>query len=278
MAITIDATVGGASANSYITLSDANTIVEGLILDDDVTAWDNSSTDNKNRALYTAAIRVDRERFLGARVTDTQALQWPRTGVRKPDTYINTYATGFPFRITTDYFTDTEIPEQVKKAQVILAVYLNNNRDGLGLSGLEDYKTVKLGNIEATPNFYGAVVADRVPPLFDRYFTTADVRDPRDAYSDLPIKYASELGKLEKEEMLRGLKKQGEFMTRGFKDMLEAQDIDWDEAYNVGKRRLRASGGRAGYMGGGITGIRKPHAIPPERQGLRSIMINGKKS
>ena len=39
-----------------------------------------------------------------------------------------------------------------------------------------------------------------------------------------------------------------------------------------------AGGGRAGYMGGGITGIRKPHAIPPERQGLRSIMINGKKS
>ena len=40
----------------------------------------------------------------------------------------------------------------------------------------------------------------------------------------------------------------------------------------------QASGGRAGYMGGGITGIRKPSAIPPERQGLRSIMINGKKS
>ena len=35
-----------------------------------------------------------------------------------------------------------------------------------------------------------------------------------------------------------------------------------------------ADGGRAGYMGGGITGIRKPSAIPPKRQGLRSIMIN----
>ena len=171
MAITIDATVGGASANSYITLSDANTILEGLILDDDVTAWDGSSNDNKNRALYTAAVRVDRERFLGARVTNTQALQWPRTGVRKPDTYINTYATGFPFRISTDYFTDTEIPEQVKKAQVILAVYLNNNRDGLGLSGLEDFKNVKIGNLDATPNFYGSVGADRVPQLFERYFT-----------------------------------------------------------------------------------------------------------
>ena len=36
----------------------------------------------------------------------------------------------------------------------------------------------------------------------------------------------------------------------------------------------KAQGGRAGYMGGGIAGIRRPHAIPPERQGLRSIMIN----
>ena len=35
-----------------------------------------------------------------------------------------------------------------------------------------------------------------------------------------------------------------------------------------------AFGGRAGYMGGGIAAIRKPHAIPPKRQGLRSIMIN----
>ena len=178
MAITIDATVGGASANSYITLADANSIVEGLVADDDVVAWDTSNDDNKNRALYTAAVRVDRERFLGARVTNTQALQWPRQGVRKPDTYINTYSIGFPFRISTDYFAETEIPEQVKKAQVILAVYLNNNRNGLGLSGLEDYKNVKLGNLEATPNFYGAVGADRVPPLFERYFTGLRISGP----------------------------------------------------------------------------------------------------
>ena len=37
---------------------------------------------------------------------------------------------------------------------------------------------------------------------------------------------------------------------------------------------LYSDGGRAGYMGGGIAGIRRPHAIPPERGGLRSIMIN----
>jgi hypothetical protein len=124
-----------------------------------------------------------------------------------------------------------------------------------------------------------------IPTLFDNYFATADVREPEDAYSDLPIKYAGELGKLEKEEMLRGLKEQGEFMTRGFKDSLEAQGIDWDEAMNVGKkdwkfdifgkRRLRAFGGRASHMGGGIASIRRPHAIPPKSgptpQGLPSM-------
>ena len=47
MAITLDATVGGANANTYISLSDANSFIEGLVLNDDTSAWDNSSTDNK---------------------------------------------------------------------------------------------------------------------------------------------------------------------------------------------------------------------------------------
>ena len=180
MAITIVATAGAANANSYISLTEANELIEGLVADDDVIAWEAGSTsdDYRNRALYTAAQRIDRERFLGARATDTQALQWPRTGVRKPDTYINTYSVGFPFRITTDYFTDTEIPDQIKKALAVLAVYLNNNKDGLGLSGLEDYQNIKVGSLDATPNNYGAVGADRVPPMFERYFTGIRISGP----------------------------------------------------------------------------------------------------
>ena len=179
MAVTIDATVGGASANSYLTLADAQAIIDGFVEDADVTAWASATTDQKNRALYTATQRLDRERYLGARATDTQALQWPRTGVRKPDTYINTYTVGFPFRITTDYFTDTEIPDQIKYAQVVLAVYLHNNPDGIGLSGLEDYKNVKIGSIDVTPNLgYGAVGADKVPPLMQRYLTGLRISGP----------------------------------------------------------------------------------------------------
>ena len=179
MAITIDATVGGANANSYLTLADAQAIIDGFVQDADVTAWASATTDQKNRALFTATQRLDRERYLGARATDTQALQWPRTGLRKPDTYINTYTVGFPFRITTDYFTDTEIPTQVKYAQVVLAVYLHNNPDGIGLSGLEDYKNVKIGSIDVTPNLgYGAVGADKVPPIMERYLTGLRISGP----------------------------------------------------------------------------------------------------
>jgi hypothetical protein len=179
MAVVIVATVGSASANSYLTLADAQTIIDGLVEDADVTAWASATTDQKNRALYPATQRLDRERYLGARATDTQALQWPRTGVRKPDTYINTYTVGFPFRISTDYFTDTEIPDQIKRAQVVLAVYLNNNPDGIGLSGLEDYKNVKIGSIDVTPNLgYGAVGADKVPPIMERYLTGLRISGP----------------------------------------------------------------------------------------------------
>ena len=178
MAITIDATVGGASANSYLTLSDANALVEGMVKSTDVAKWDSGTDDNRNRSLVTATQRIDRERFLGARADDEQALQWPRDGVRKPDTYINTYSVGFPFRITTDYFTTSEIPDQIKRATVVLAVYLHNNVDGLELSGLEDFKSLQVGSVNLTPNFYGATGADRIPPMVERYFTGLRISGP----------------------------------------------------------------------------------------------------
>ena len=178
MAISIVATVGAATANSYLTLADAQSLIDGLVEDGDVVVWASATTDQKNRALYTAAQRIDRERFLGARVDDTQAMQWPRSGVRKPDTYINTYATGFPFRIVEDFFTDTEIPDQLKKAQAVLAVYLNNNKEALNLTGLESYQSVNVGSVSVTPYRFGAVGFNAVPPMFERYFNGLRISGP----------------------------------------------------------------------------------------------------
>ena len=178
MAVTIVATAGSATANSYITLAQADAYVDAMINSTDVSKWGTGTDDTRNRALAAATQRLDRERFLGARATDTQALQWPRTGVRKPDTYVNTYATGFPFRISDDYFTDEEIPDQIKRAQIELAVYLHNNTDGISLSGLNDYKSIQVGNISVVPDKAGAVGADHVPPMFERYLTGLRISGP----------------------------------------------------------------------------------------------------
>ena len=172
------ATVGAADANSYLPLADAQSLIAGLIESSDVTSWASATTDQKNRALYTSAQRIDRERFLGSKVNDTQSMQWPRSGVRKPDTYINTYATGFPFRIVEDFFTDTEIPEQLKKAQAVLAAYLNNNKDALDLTGLEAFTSINAGSVSVTPYRYGAVGFNAVPPMFERYFNGLRISGP----------------------------------------------------------------------------------------------------
>ena len=66
-------------------------------------------------------------------------------------------------------------------------------------------------------------------------------------------------------------------MPQWYIDQLQQQE-KWRQLFEQSPTGLFgskfASGGRAGYMGGGIAAIRKPHAIPPKRQGLRSIMIN----
>jgi len=75
---------------------------------------------------------------------------------------------------------------------------------------------------------------------------------------------------------------------RGYRTIEELQTgplMDYEMEDILGRNKWlrylyqpQASGGRAGYMGGGITGIRKPSALPPTggpmSQGLRSLYIN----
>ncbi len=77
MALTLDATAGGASANSYITLVAAETYFESRL---DITAWDAASNADKDRALATATRLLD-SMYVWASVAATaaQRLHWPRT-------------------------------------------------------------------------------------------------------------------------------------------------------------------------------------------------------
>ena len=56
MAATIDATLQGASANSYVTLADANAYFETT---PDDSTWVNKTDDQKNRAIISATRFID---------------------------------------------------------------------------------------------------------------------------------------------------------------------------------------------------------------------------
>ena len=116
-----------------------------------------------------------------------------------------------------------------------------------------------------------------VPDLYDDWYNAFYGKDPREAHSSLPLEWTDQLAELEKKELYQGLA--DKLMRPGgaeLKKSLIEQGFDFEpfREYNLQTTGgWMSEGGRAGYMGGGITGIRRPNAIPPERQGLRSIMI-----
>lgn len=82
MAVVIVATPKSATANSYVTLVEADTYHEGVLYSE---AWDDATDDEKNRALVTATSMLDVWfEWFGDATTLTQRLFWPRRGVLKP--------------------------------------------------------------------------------------------------------------------------------------------------------------------------------------------------
>jgi len=167
MAVVLNATVGGPNSNSYLLLNEAQAIVDALMLNEEVLTWDDADEDVQNRALVTATWRIDRERFFGNRSTNTQALQWPRIGVRKPDQYQPAFQAGYAFSIRSDYYRDDEIPDELKKAQALMALYLVSEPDALNLGGLEQFKNVSIGPLSVTP--MQPQNQRLIPPLVEQY-------------------------------------------------------------------------------------------------------------
>jgi len=72
-----------ADANSYASVADGDAYHDGHLY---ATAWTNASTANKEKALVFATRLIDAEwRFRGAKLSTTQALQWPRSDCPDPD-------------------------------------------------------------------------------------------------------------------------------------------------------------------------------------------------
>ena len=114
MAVTIDATVGGASSNSYITLIEANAFNEQNIHD---TTWLLLTDDQKNAVIVWATRLLDTYMlWKGKKATVTQRLQWPRKYTYYKNT-ISTWTEDPEYWDSAEYaIPETIIPDWLKEA------------------------------------------------------------------------------------------------------------------------------------------------------------------
>lgn len=126
----IDATVGGASANSYVTIAEADAYFEARA---NSSLWSPLTDAEKEPYLVTAARRNDTEAYRGAKTEQAQALQFPRTNIIDED---------------GRSVDDDVIPDRVKRAQMEAAYAILEGSLTLKDSGLEQFSHAKVGPLE----------------------------------------------------------------------------------------------------------------------------------
>jgi len=135
VAATIDATIKGANANSYVTLAEADAYFETV---PSSTQWDNKQDDKKNRALISATRWIDSFVYYGDRCDDGQALKFPRNN----------------YQVDGVELSCDLIPQNIKYAQFELARALANDTEAMtGNVGTDgNIEEVKLGDIQVKYN------------------------------------------------------------------------------------------------------------------------------
>ena len=130
---TLDATAGGATTNSLITRADAQLYFDTRL---DVAEWTAAGDADKDRALIMASYRLDQEEYDGSKVSDTQALKWPRYSTYDDDGYVHDHST---------------IPEPVQQACCELALALLKAPTLLADTGLEGFEHTQVGSLQVKP-------------------------------------------------------------------------------------------------------------------------------
>lgn len=117
---TIDATAGGASANSFVTEAEAIAYAADRL--NLPSGWATVSgadlAEDEKKALIAATQDVDRLTFQGYRTTTTQALSWPRSYVVDPDASISAVVDQLE---RLPYYDDDVVPTRLKEAVIELA-------------------------------------------------------------------------------------------------------------------------------------------------------------
>lgn len=138
MAVVLDATVGGLSANSYVTVVEADSYIDSYVLaESNREAWADVASDDKSRLLIQATRQLDWYfRWVGERTNEDQALCWPRYRAWREDKLL----------------PETEIPFEVKHATIELALWLRTQQDDIPVDGPYQLNDVAVGPIRINFN------------------------------------------------------------------------------------------------------------------------------
>jgi hypothetical protein len=133
MALTLDATIGGAAANAYADRATANAYFDGRPGNDAWLAASDIAGGGREQALVAATSRLEQERYKGMKIGTTQRLQWPRSGTYDPDGY---------------FYPLTAIPRPVQEACFELALAILKSNALLSGNSLAQFADLSVGPIK----------------------------------------------------------------------------------------------------------------------------------
>ncbi len=137
---TVVATVGSASANSFVTVAETDTYCDARM---NATAWADAEDDDKARAVIDATRELSAKAWVGTRASSTQKLSWPRSFAINPDVSWASWA----------YYDSTTIPDRVKDATCELAFLLLNG-DASDINTPDSTLNVKVKTVDVLTTEY----------------------------------------------------------------------------------------------------------------------------
>jgi hypothetical protein len=121
------------NTNSYVTIAQADSYFETRI---DSSEWESSDDETKEQALVTATQLIDERHWIGAAVSSSQALAWPRKNAIYYDPRLGQQIT----------IANNEVPSQVKIAVYEQALHLVQNED-LIAQKIQTFESISVGSI-----------------------------------------------------------------------------------------------------------------------------------
>lgn len=157
------------NTNSYVSAAEADLYFETRI---DSATWDNADEALKEDALVTATQIIDNHPWIGAAVSSSQALAWPRKN-----------ATYYDDRMGQEVkLSESETPTLVKTAVYEQALHLLNNEDLLE-GKTQTFESISVGSISLTDS-NSDVVRTSVRPHYVMKFIKPLIKRTSTNYSN----------------------------------------------------------------------------------------------